>query len=235
MIPPLLAPLPAKPSLKTSARRSAYLGARLPNRSFSIPIESGRSAETLFIRAKKERYIGAAVSYQSDAGPLRYAIKTTNDVRRKQYVPFLHQCRIRFFPSRAIPSARSFPSRLAPRGYRGLSVAPARPVVRDVCSGSLTCCMLFCPGRSARFWFSEPFYTGTYSSRRSPARHPRNKKPYCSAAAKDCNFSRSTDGDCQRTNGASRRRCWTLRIHGWRFFGSRDEARCAVGGSGRLK
>lgn len=50
---------------------------------------------------------------------------------------------------------------------------------RGVCSGSLTCCMLFCPGSSAILVFWTALYRPLILSA-TPERHPRNKKPYCS-------------------------------------------------------
>ena len=106
-----------------------------------------------------------------------FTIKTTNDMGRKQYVSFLHQCRISF-PLAILPLSRYQPLFLS--FVPSWSLPCAQPVVvRGVCSGSLTCCMLFCPGPSARFCFSEPFHAALILSG-TPERHSRNKKPaYC--------------------------------------------------------
>ena len=132
----------------------------------------------LFIREKERTciYLSSRV-YQSTTRASRYAIKTTNDMGRKQYVSFLHQCRISF-PLAILPLSRYQPLFLS--FVPSWSLPCAQPVVvRGVCSGSLTCCMLFCPGPSARFCFSEPFHAALILSG-TPERHSRNKKPaYC--------------------------------------------------------
>ena len=114
----------------------------------------------------------------------RYAIKTTNDTGRKQYVSFLHQCRISF-PLAILPLYFSLSLSLCLSRSHLVSPMRAASRVRGVCSGSLTCCMLFCPGPSARFCFSEPFHAALILSG-TPERHSRNKKPaYCVPALRN--------------------------------------------------
>lgn len=130
---------------KRMAIKERYKERNIPSRCgverfLSIFIEFERSAGFLFIREKKERISVRVVSIH-DPGLHRYAIKTSNDAGRKQYtLPFLHQRRISLSFCVGAPSvSHSFP----------LSHPCATASQRGVCSGSLTCCMLFCPGPSA--------------------------------------------------------------------------------------
>lgn len=119
---------------------------------------------------------------------LRYVIKTSNDARKKkkQYAfPFsyVNVASLLFLTPVAI-STLSFSLSLSlayPIGasFPSVSFARVQLAVRGVCTGSLTCCMLFCPGPSAIL----VFWTVLYRARLfflpllSDTRETRN--PYC--------------------------------------------------------
>lgn len=106
-----------------------------------------------FVRADsflsvKRIYIYRSVSYQSIDGPLPIRDKN-KQAQESDTFPFLHQ-RLFLHPSSfslslSLPCSRTLRFPLVPC----LSHPCATASRRGVCSGSLTCCMLFCPGPSA--------------------------------------------------------------------------------------